>query len=177
MKIRTLTVAALLLSGLAAPALANTYMFDVVLSGLNESPPNASPGAGTASMSFDDTTLKMQVDVSFAGLVAGVTAAHIHCCTAVAGSGNVGVAVGMTGFPTGVAAGSYNHSFDLSAASFGSLLAGAQAGKAYLNIHTQTFPGGEIRGFLMPVPEPETYALMGLGLAGVALAAKRRQRT
>jgi hypothetical protein len=28
------------------------------------------------------------------------------------------------------------------------LLAGLEAGQAYLNIHTTMFPGGEIRGFL-----------------------------
>jgi hypothetical protein len=27
-------------------------------------------------------------------------------------------------------------------------------GKAYLNIHSSTFPGGEIRGFLVPGPVP-----------------------
>jgi hypothetical protein len=30
---------------------------------------------------------------------------------------------------------------------------------------------------LAPVPEPSTYALMGLGLAGIAVVARRRQRT
>ena len=30
------------------------------------------------------------------------------------------------------------------------LLAGLKAGQAYLNIHSSTFPGGEIRGFLRP---------------------------
>jgi hypothetical protein len=33
-----------------------------------------------------------------------------------------------------------------------------------LNIHSATFPRGEIRGFLL-VPEPATLGLLGFGLA------------
>ena len=62
-------------------------------------------------------------------------------------------------------------------AAFAALTTGAAAGKAYFNIHTLNFPGGEIRGFLAPVPEPETYALMHGGLGLLAVAARRRQRT
>ena len=48
------------------------------------------------------------------------------------------------------------------------------AGKAYWNIHSTGFSGGEIRGFLVAVPEPSTLTQMltGLGL----LAARRRAR-
>jgi hypothetical protein len=54
------------------------------------------------------------------------------------------------------------------------LTAAMAAGKAYWNIHSSAFGGGEIRGFLVAVPEPSTLTLMltGLGL----LAARRRTR-
>jgi hypothetical protein len=62
------------------------------------------------------------------------------------------------------------------AGAFSVLLAGLNAGDAYLNIHSTTFPNGEIRGFLHAVPEPSTWAMMILGFAGVGYMAYRRSR-
>ena len=49
---------------------------------------------------------------------------------------------------------------------------GIADGKAYWNIHTQTFGGGEIRGFLVPVPEPSSALILGAG----AMFVMRRRR-
>jgi len=46
-------------------------------------------------------------------------------------------------------------------------------GKFYINIRTQNNPGGEVRGFLVMVPEPGMMGLLGLGLT--ALLAYRRR--
>ena len=86
------------------------------------------------------------------------------------------MALGFTNFPS-AASGSYFASLTSfsNGATFASLLAGAKAGTSYANIHTPgTYAGGEIRGFLAPIPEPETYALMLAGLGAVAWAARRR---
>jgi hypothetical protein len=156
------------------------------LTGPSESPPNASPGTGLADVTIDETTNMMHVQVSFAGLLGTTTASHIHCCTAVAGTGTAGIATTtptFTGFPLGVTSGSYDHIFDLTMASswnmnippfdggtpatdMATLLAGLAAGEAYLNVHSSVVPGGEIRGFLSPVPGP----VVGAGLPGLLFA-------
>jgi hypothetical protein len=50
-----------------------------------------------------------------------------------------------------------------------------EAGYLYLNVHTSVFPGGEIRGQLLMVPEPGTAALLGLGLSTATLLARRKR--
>ena len=187
-------VAALAVAAAAVPASAHEVVYQVFLTGAAESPPNASAGLGVALITFDLDLFTMQIQTTFAGLTGNVTASHIHCCTAVPGVGNVGVATQtptFTGFPLGATFGSYDHTFDMTLASsynaafitanggtvstaFTALINGIDAGRAYLNIHSTFAPGGEIRGFLAPVPEPASYGLMGAGL--IALGAFMRRR-
>ena len=194
MKLHTLFAVALAGAALALPAAAVQIIYGATLSGAAESPANASPGTGSALVIIDTVANTMEVQVTFAGLSAPDTASHIHCCTAVPGTGTAGVATvtpTFTGFPTGVTSGTYDHTFDMLLASsynpafvtahanvagaYAFLLAGLSTGEAYLNIHTSTYPGGEIRGFLAPVPEPQTYALMLAGLALVGGMTRRRR--
>jgi len=181
---------------MASSAQATPTFFFAGLNGANESPPNASPGTGYATVLFDTTAHTMQVDVSFSGLLGTNTAAHIHCCTAVPGVGTAGVATSVptfTGFPGGTMAGVYSHLFDMTLASSynptflnnatnGGLTSTAEqtlyngmlAGTEYLNIHSTVVGGGEIRGFLK-VPEPLTLSLFGAGLAGIGALRRRRR--
>ena len=146
-------------------------------------------------MKYDNVAHTLFIDVSWSGLVGPTTASHIHAPTVVAGTGTAGVATTspyFSGFPIGVTSGSYVNTLDLTLASSynnpayitanGGTTAGAEAAlaaaiaadEAYLNIHTSVFPGGEIRGFLVEVPEPSSMALVGLGGAILAWAARKR---
>ena len=50
-------------------------------------------------------------------------------------------------------------------------------GKFYINVHTASNGGGEIRGFLVSaVPEPETYAMLLAGLGPLGFSARRRKQ-
>jgi hypothetical protein len=125
---------------------------------------------------MDDTTNSVSVFELFAGLLAPATASHIHCCTAVPGVGTAPVFLGFTGFPA-VQTGLYTNVFTLTPGDFATLLAGSIAGQAYVNIHDNIFPGGEIRGFLVgaPVPEPASGALMVGGIAALGWLTRRRR--
>lgn len=170
---------------------ATPIIYTASLSGAAESPPNASPGSGFATITYDPLAHTLLVDVDFQDLLGVTTVAHIHCCASP--GTNAGVATQtptFAGFPAGVSAGSYTNLFDLMQTSsfnaafvnaHGGTAAGAEAflanglenGEAYFNIHTSLFGGGEVRGNLAAVPEPTTLALLGLGF-GTLIACRRK---
>ncbi len=154
-------------------------------------------GSGTATVTIDTVLHSMLVNVVFSGLSGVTTAAHIHCCTAVPGTGTAGVATQtptFSGFPGGVSAGTYLNTFDLTlpgswnttfvnnnggtpALAEAVLLAGLEDERTYLNIHTNLFPGGEIRGFLVRnVAEPGSMTLLGLAVSGLMITRRRGLR-
>jgi hypothetical protein len=181
----------------AAPALqAVPLTFTATLTGPKEDPPNASPGIGFAEVTIDTTAHTLEIEATFEDLLGFTTAAHIHCCTLLPLTGTAGVATqvpSFTGFPLNVQSGNFFGVFDLTQASSfnpnfinlfgGGTVAGAEMalfnamvqGRTYFNVHTSSFGGGEIRGFLQPIPEPATLLLLGSGLGAVALRARRRR--
>jgi len=189
-----------------ASAAAATIPLGAILSPANEVPPTASTGSGTAILDLDPIAHTLRVRVEFSGLVpttpagapSGTTAAHVHCClpSAFATGVNAGVATTtptFANFPLGVLAGTYDNTLDLLSASAYNpafvtsvgglanaemtLINGLLGGLTYLNVHTTAFTGGEIRGFVVQIPEPDTYALLLAGLAVIGIAMRKRRRT
>ena len=196
--IRQLTRLGMAVAGLtlaAGTADAQIRAYRASMDGPSEAPPNASPGTGWSLVTFDLTANTMRVQASFSGLLGATTAAHIHGPTAVPLTGTANVMTqtpSFAGFPLGVTSGSMDQTFNLllastyraqflaangndPAAAAAALFAAVDQERAYFNIHTVQFPGGEIRGFLTAVPEPSTYLLMATGLLGVAGMARRRR--
>jgi hypothetical protein len=172
-------------------AWATVLSYETPLAGTNELPLNASPATGLAQVDYDDVAHTLHVQATFSGLLGTTTASHIHGPTTTPLTGNAGVITTtptFAGFPLGVTSGAYDNTLDLTqTSSFNSsfitsnggtaasaeaaLAASMAAGTAYFNIHTDIFPGGEIRGFLTPVPEPATLALLAAG--GLAIIRRR----
>ena len=172
---RSIMISAALAATLCAAATAQAddngtiERFHARLSGFNEvGALNAETGAilsggtGTADVDLDKSAASATYSLTFSGLSAAVTQAHIHF-----GKNHVpgGVIVffctnlgnGPAGTPACPASGTVTGSWsagsvvgpaaqNLPAGDFDGLVAALESNTAYANIHTAKFPAGEIRG-------------------------------
>lgn len=176
------------IAAVAMPAQAATFY--TTLSGAKETVPNASTATGTGTLVLSADQNTVNIFLNWAGLTGPAVGAHIHCCAAQ--GANAGVAIDFG--PPSLATGSLTRTYNLTLASTytggfrtanggtaasaqAAFLAGLIGGKAYYNVHTRAFPGGEIRGQLAAVPETATWGMMiaGFGIVGGAMRVQRRR--
>jgi hypothetical protein len=124
-----------------------TY-FDASLSPQNEVPARASNASGVARMTFDGTTVTYIV---IASNLQNYTQGHIHSGAA---GVNGPVRVFLLQFQNPpltinqgtIAEGSFTAADMQGGFDFNTLVEEMRAGTAYVNFHSTTYPGGEIRG-------------------------------
>ena len=158
-----LTVALLALVLLAAPAAASGHRFVAPLSGDEENPPVDTRATGVATFKLNSAGDAFSFRLIVAN-IENVTQSHIHC-----GAEGVNGPVVVFLYPDApppvliegrfqgvLATGTRTNAHVIArpdspecpggVANFDELLAKMRAGEAYVNVHTQQFPGGEIRG-------------------------------
>lgn len=173
-------VAILALLTLAPRADAQASIFQALLFGENEVPPNGSPAFGVSLLVYNLGTNQFELSTGFVGLSAAPIGGHIHR----APPGVNGPII-------------FNFTSALPPAPFGSTVplngtlsaddeVNLFAGNLYVNLHTPLFPAGEIRGQLlfvggdMPgtvVPEPATVVLLASGMLGLGIIGVRRRHS
>jgi hypothetical protein len=129
----------------AAPAqAADPIAYFAVLSADEQSTTTESPGTGRANFSLDRDTLRLSWRITFSDLTSPPTGAHIHGPQRP--GANAGVQVDLA--PKGVLKSPIEGSAVLTDGQVEYLV----AGRMYVNIHTQKYPEGELRGQIQRVP-------------------------
>ena len=138
MRRAVLIAMALATFGAAAPADAKVVNFKAHMTGSAEVPPNKSGGSGDLLATYDTISRAFHWKGTFSGLSGPATAAHFHGPASV--GKNAGVAIPI--FSGAKTAGPFEGTATLTEAQSFDLL----GGDWYVNVHTEAFKAGEIRG-------------------------------
>lgn len=131
----------------------------LLLSGAQESPANGSAAAGSAVVKYNKTSRMLEYTVTFNNLSGNPAAGHIHA-SAPRGA-NSGVLIPFSGLPmatSGVVVGTSAVAADKEQDLLNGLF--------YINLHTATFPGGEIRGQIEFYNQSFIMSKKGIALSG-----------
>ena len=128
-------------------------------------PSNVGNGTGTIAGDYDDATNILNYSIEWMDLTALITNIHFH-------NGAPGVPGGVDlGIPGPWSVPQLGTGIVLSASQETNLL----SGNWYVNVHTQNFGGGEIRGqvIVAPVPIPAAVWLFGSAIAGIGMSRRK----
>jgi hypothetical protein len=142
------TLTALVAIACGGQASAAIHMRYARIEGSQEVPPNGSPATGTGVFTIDDVanTVTYHIVFTVGSLTSPEIAAHVHCCAPPGMNAGVIIPLPLGSPKDGMGT--------ITPANIGQVL----AGNAYVNIHTQMFTGGEIRGqILMPTSVPISF--------------------
>ncbi len=162
-----------------------TYTQDhaIGLTALNAVGQPASPATGNElglGITYDDLTNILAYDFGygsafgFVDLAGSYSVAHFHGPVSVqfpapnTGAGTLGLGLAANHSPSGSVSGRFTGTATLSAAQETMLF----DNEIYINIHSSFAGGGEIRGQLIPVPEPASLLFCAVG--GLMLFRRRR---
>ncbi|GAB5506183.1 MAG: CHRD domain-containing protein [Rhizobiaceae bacterium] len=135
--VRVPLTAAALVALVQGAAFAEMLELETQLSGANEVPPNDSGASGSAQATLDTETGKLTYKIMFEDLSGPVMGAHLH--GPVGESGNAGILVPFESGESPI-----EGEVQLSETQIGDVTGGL----SYVNIHTEQYPGGELRGQL-----------------------------
>jgi len=147
------SAALLTLAGPAHAVFDEYQTCDFAMSGSQEVPPSGSAGTATGTITVNTVAKTITYSIAFGGLTGTPTAAHFHGPAAPGVNAGVKIGIGVASNPI-VGTMTYNPADE----------ADILAGNWYVNIHSSTSPGGEIRGqvVLTPVPSIGQWALIAL---------------
>jgi Cu/Zn superoxide dismutase len=137
--------------------LPGSLSFEANLDGNQEVPPTGSLATGYGDVTVDGNGANLHIELSVSNFTNTITGAHIHAAPPGQNGGVI--------FNIGAFTGSTRADFPLTAAQYATL----RAGGYYVNIHSNIFPSGEIRGQLgnnSPADVPDGIANPAFSVTG-----------